>query len=98
VSHFARKNEEPPVRHTTSISSPDIFAADQPIFSSLLKTPLQPTLNPTVMQGNTNTHAMINISRNNIFKPKANSDAFVRYPLPKTLLTSLHSSDVEATC
>ena len=41
---------------------------------------------------------MITRSRNNIFKPRANSDAFVRYPLPKALLTSLHSSDVEPTC
>jgi len=98
VSHFAGTNEEPYVRYTTSISSPDIFAADQPIFSSLLETPLQPTLNPTVMQGNTSIYAMITISRNNIFKPKANSDAFVRYPLPKALLTSLLSSDVEPTC
>jgi histone deacetylase 1/2 len=49
VSHSAKTNEEPLVRHTTSISSPDIVAADQPISSSLSKTPLQPTLNPTVM-------------------------------------------------
>ena len=98
VSHSAGTNEELPVRHITSISSPDIVAADQPISSSLSETPLQSTLNPIVMQGNTSTHAMTTRSRNNIFKPKANSDAFVRYPLPKALLTSLNSFDVEPTC
>jgi histone deacetylase 1/2 len=49
------------------------------------------------MQGNTNTHVMTTRLRNNIFKPKANFDAFIRYPLPKALLASLHSSNVEPT-
>ena len=80
VSYSTGNNEEPPVRHTTSIYSPDIVVVDQLISSSLSETPLQPTLNPTVMQGNTSTNAMITRSRNNIFKPKANSNAFVRYP------------------
>ena len=37
-------------------------------------------------------------SRNNIFKPKHQSDDFVWYPLPRALLTSLSSTDIEPTC
>ena len=37
-------------------------------------------------------------SRNNIFKPKPNSDDFVRYPLPKALLASLQTSEIEPSC
>ena len=98
VSPSAGTNDEPHVRHATSISSTDIVDADQSISSDQPETPLEPILTPQVMHDTTSNHPMITRSRNNIFKPKATSDDFVRYPLPTALLTSLHSSGIEPTC
>ena len=42
-------------------------------------------------------HAMQTRSRNNIFKPKMLPDGLIRYPLPKALLTTAYSEEVEPT-
>ncbi|KAB5524511.1 hypothetical protein DKX38_022260 [Salix brachista] len=44
------------------------------------------------------THPMTTRSQNHIFKPKIPSDNFIRYPLPKALLTSLSAATTEPTC
>ncbi|KAB5538105.1 hypothetical protein DKX38_015638 [Salix brachista] len=64
--------------------------------------PAQPaaasTGNQEIIQGQHTTHPMTTRSRNNIFKTKAPSDDFVRYPLPKALLASIQSAAIEPTC
>lgn len=60
--------------------------------------PSSPFIPSTEPMGTMRSHAMTTKSQNNIFKPKPPSDNFIRYPLPKALLTSLTSSDIEPTC
>ncbi|KAA8516956.1 hypothetical protein F0562_017226 [Nyssa sinensis] len=64
-------DEGTPGRHANSVSSPVIVAAEHSLSSSIPAEPPQPTSDPTVTQGNTNTHAMVTRSRNNIFTPKS---------------------------
>ncbi|KAA8515147.1 hypothetical protein F0562_018326 [Nyssa sinensis] len=98
VSHSAGTDEGAPIRHANSVSSLAIVAAEHSLSSSIPAEPPQQTTDPTVTQGNTRTHAMVTRSRNNIFKPKATPDDVVRYPLPKALLSSFNSTDVEPSC
>ena len=75
-----------------STMSPTLEVTNQPPLS------ISPDMNPPAQQNTGRTHGMTTRSRNNIFKPKHQSDDFVRYPLPKALLTSVASTDIEPTC
>uniref|UniRef100_A0A6N2M8Q2 Integrase catalytic domain-containing protein n=1 Tax=Salix viminalis TaxID=40686 RepID=A0A6N2M8Q2_SALVM len=83
------------VGHSTPASMPDAVVNEQPPPSTQ---PASSSMkNQAVTEGQPSIHPMTTRSRNNIFKHKAPSDDFVRYPLPKALLASIQSTEVEPT-